>query len=248
MFSRVAAFLLLVLPALAGEGAITYQIGGKNFTLTGAQAALVKRNGKLQLVIGVKDQAARGQMAITAEIAAGSLETPVDLNSDFSAVSAVIVNAHGIYSVAPHVTLARDEFMRYTKKEELESNESEEDPDDRSYERFKECSNGMSDVCARAMHGHRRRRKKVRVRYVKHAPTWVGKTRQERLDTGDGVMREEKYRDTSFMVRLNPVLVNGKVVRIDGTFAGVLVYNEGMKPGTRVPLQNGQFSVRVENK
>lgn len=247
MFSRVAALLLITLPAFAGEGAISYQIAGKSYMLTGAQAALVKRNGKLQLVIGVKDQVARGQMAITAEIDATQLETPIDLSSDFSALSAVIINAHGIYSVAPHVTLARDDFMRYTRKEEIETGETEEDPDDRSYERFKECGNGINDACARAMHGRRHRRKKVRVRYVKHAPTWVGKTRQQRIDSGDGVIREEKYRDTSFMVRLVPVLVNGKVVRIDGTFAGVMVYNEGMKPGTRIPLQNGQFSVRVEN-
>lgn len=236
------------MPILAGEGTISYQIGGKNYTLQGAQAALAKRNGKLQLIIGVKDQAARSQLAITAEVAGTALDAPLDLNSDFSAVSAVIVNTHGIYSVAPHVTLARDDFMRYTKKEEIETNDTEEDPDDRSYEDRKECGNGMTDACIRAKHQHRRRRKKVRVRYVQHGPTWVGKSRQQRIDTGDGIMREEKYRDTSFMVRLTPVHVNGKLVRIDGTFAGVFIFNEGMKPGTRMPLQNGQFSVRVENQ
>jgi hypothetical protein len=248
MLIRAALFLSLALPVFAGEGGVSYQIAGKSYALSGAQAALVKRHGKLQLVIGVKDQAARSQLAITAELDANSLDAPVDLNSDFSAVSAVIVNTQGIYSVAPHVTLARDEFMRYTKKEEIETNETEADPDDRSFEDRKECGNGMTDACLRAKHAHGRRRKKVRVRYVQHGPTWVGKSRQQRIDTGDGIMREEKYRDTSFMVRLTPVHVNGKLVRLDGTFAGVLIYNEGMKPGTRIPLQNGQFSVRVENQ
>ncbi len=248
MLCRLAIITLFATAVSAGEGTFTYQLAGKSYTLNGGMAAIQQKNGKLQLVIGVKDQSARGQLAITAEIAANSLSAPIELNSEIALVSAIFINTQGIYSVAPHVTLARDDFMRYTKKEEIETNETEDDPDDRSHQQLGECGNGMTDACSRAQKYHqKRRRKKIRVRYVKHAPTWVSKARNERVSSGDGIMKEEKYRDTSLVVRLKPVTVNGKLVRIDGTFAGVMIFNEGMKPGVRTTLQNGQFSVGVQS-
>lgn len=248
MLFRFALFSILASAVSAGEGTFTYQLAGKNYTLNGGTAAIQQKNGKLRLVIGVKDQVARGQLAITAELPTATFTNALELNSELAAISAIFVNTQGIYSVAPHITLARDDFMRYTKKEEIETSETEEDPDDFSHRHLSECTNGASDACARVQQNHgKRRRKKIRVRYVKHAPTWVGKTRSERIASGDGIMKEEKYRDTSLVVRLTPVLLNGKVVRIDGTFAGVLIFNEGMKPGVRKTLQNGQFSVGVQS-
>lgn len=239
--------LLALLTPLLADGNISFVMGGRSYQLTGGQAVLAKRNGKVQLIIAAKDMQNKMQFAVTGELTE-QLSGPVELTTSFSPVSAVIVSARGIYSVAPAVMLARDEFMRYTKKEEVVTGELEDDPDDNVYDRLEECRRSRNDHCHRVAHEKRRKRKKIAVRYVKHGPTWVGKSRAERIATGDGIAKEEKYRDTTFAVRITPVIVDGKVVSLTGSFGGVMLFNEGMNQAVKIPLQNGQFTVQVENK
>ena len=60
-------------------------------------------------------------------------------------------------------------------------------------------------------------------------------------------MREEKFRDTSFILRLNPVMNGSKVAQFTGSFAGVMVYNEGMNPAVKLPIQNGTIDLQVHD-
>ncbi len=245
MRRATAIIFLLFSASLWADGNISFRIGTREYQLSGAHGVLAKRKGKTQLVIAVKDTQHKTQFALTAELPAG-LTGPMELTPEIAPLTAVIVNARGIYSFVPHVTLSRDDFMRYTKKEEIATGELEDDPEDRPEERLEECRRGSFRDCLQAIKEKRRRRQKVRVRYTKHAPTWVGKSREERVTQGDGVAVEEKYRDTSLVVRLTPVLVNGKVTSLTGSFAGVVVYNEGLNSATKVPLQGGAFSVTVQ--
>lgn len=246
------AFYILILavvgPAFA-DSEISFQIAGRTYNLSGAQGALKTKNGKMQLVIGARDAAAKAAFAITVELPQGSLESSTEVNSEYNALSLVMMNKKGVYSVVPHTTLARDDFMRYHQKEEIDTGNLEDDPEDHPEDYLQECRGKLrfEDSCRRLAHEKKRKRKKIRVEYKKHAPTWVNKPRHERIKTGDGIMREEKYRDTTFVVRLNPTRAGGKLTELTGTFAGTVLYNEGQAPATKVPLQNGKFSIRIQN-
>lgn len=245
MLRATAIISFFFCASLWADGNISFRIGQRDYQLSGAHGMIAKRKGKTQLVIAVKDTQHKTQFALTAELPA-DLTGPMELTPEVAPLTAVIVNARGIYSFVPHVTLARDDFMRYTKKEEIATGELEDDPEDRPEERLEECRRGNFRDCLQAIKEKRHRKPKVKVRYTKHAPTWVGKTREERITQGDGVSVEEKYRDTSLVVRITPVLVNGKVTSLTGSFAGVVVYNEGLNSATKVPLQGGAFSVTVK--
>lgn len=234
--------------AATADAGMGFTLGGRQYQLQGGQAVLNTVKGRTQLILAVRDVQSKAQIAITAEIPAGALTgAPLELTADFHLVSAVIINTKGIYSFVPQVTLARDSFMQYVKKEEIATDELEEDPHDRPQDRLAECRQGFSEQCMKLMRHHRHKRKKVRVKYSKHGPTWVGKSREERIATGDGIMREEKFKDTSFILRLVPVLNGGKMTQITGSFAGVMVYNEGMNPAVKLPVQNGQFDLQVHD-
>lgn len=241
--------LVFALPGmLAADPDISFSIGGKQYQLTGGHAVVTTKKGKTQLIVAVKDLTAKAMFAITAELPPRALESPQELTSEYNALSLVLMNQKGVYSLVPHTTLARDDFMRYHAKEEIITDEMEDDPDDHNTEKLQACGNhNHPELCRKITNEKRRKRHKIRVEYKKHAPTWVAKSRDERIKTGDGVMREEKYRDTLFILRLNPVIENGKLMRLNGTFGGVVLYNEGMTPAVKTPIQGGQFSVKVQN-
>lgn len=244
---RTTGFIFLfLLNTLWAEGNISFRIGSRDYQLSGAHGILAKRKGRTQIIIAAKDAQHKTQFALTAELPA-DLAGPVELTPDVAPLTAMIVNTQGMYSFIPQVTLARDDFMRYTKKEEIVTGELEDDPEDRPEERLDECRRGSLRECLQAVKAKRRRRPKIKVRYFRQGPTWVGKSREERILQGDGVAVEKKYSDTSLVVRIIPVLVNGKVTSLTGSFAGVVVYNAGMGAATRVPLQGGAFSVTVKH-
>jgi len=245
---RASALILCFLgTTLFADADISFTLGGKTYNLNGGQAVVTKKNGKLQLLIGARDPIAKAQFAITAEIPQNALSTTQELSAEFSLLSAVVVNDKGIYTVAPHQTLARDDFIRYTARDEIQTDELEEDPFDRPETRIDECQGGLTELCQRLMHKRRHKRKKIRVSYRQHGPTWVGKTREQRLASGDGVVKEDKYKDVTFVIRLTPKLINGKLVELSGNFGGVLVFNEGMKRAVNTPISAGLFRVQVKN-
>lgn len=229
------------------EYSAEFKIGGKLYQLSGGYAVLIQKGGKTQLMLAVRDATAKAQFAITAELPEGALASVTELSTELHPLTAVIVNTKGIYSVMPQVNLARDDFMTYTAKEEIDTGEMEDDPKDRPHERIHECRAGLTATCQKLAQEHRTRRKKFRVRYKKHKPTWIGKSRSERIQSGDGVHKDSKYEDTSFVLRITPVIVDGKLTAVNGTFAGVVVFNEGMNPAQKTAVQNGKFSMQVQN-
>ncbi|MBX3722221.1 MAG: hypothetical protein KF713_10320 [Turneriella sp.] len=245
----LSIFVLTAMGQVFAESEISFQVAGRSYSLKGGQGALTTKNGKMQLIIGARDNTAKAAFAITVELPQGSLETATEVNSEYNALSLVLMNHKGVYSVAPHTTLARDDFMRYHKKEEIDTGKLEDDPEDHPEDYLHECRGRLrfEDSCRKLAREKKRKRKKLLVEYKKHGPTWVNKPRHERIKSGDGIMREEKYRDTTFVVRLNPTRAGGKLTELSGTFAGMVLYNEGQAQATRVPLQNGKFSIRVQN-
>lgn len=243
----VGIFLAFCGPALMAEYSAEFKIGGKLYQLTGGYAVITQKNGKTQLMLAVKDGTAKAQFAVTAELPDGALGNTTELSTELHPLSAVIVNPKGIYSVIPHVNLARDDFMIYNAKEEIDTGELEDHPKDRPHERIHECRQGYTERCLKLAKEQRAKKKKIRVHYRKHGPTWVGKSRKERIDSGDGVHKDNKYKDTTFTLRLTPVIVDGKLTAVNGTFAGVVVYNEGLNPAQKATIQNGKFSMQVKN-
>jgi hypothetical protein len=222
MFRLFLSFSLLS-GFIYADAQIAFTVGGRVYELTGAQALLKQKDGKAKILIGAKDTTTKAMIAITAEIPTSSLDSEQILTTEFTPLSLVIVNARGIYNIAPSVTLARDSFMRYTKREEVDTGELEDDPEDRHHERADECRQKHRD-----------------------GPTWVGKTREERIASGDGVMREEKYRDTLLQLHLKPVKSNGRVIQFTGTFSGTVLFNEGMSNAVKVQVSGGTFDVPVQ--
>lgn len=240
----LALFALGVLPLYA-DGSIAFQIGGRSYRLTGAHALIAQRHGKTQVIVGVKDTEAKAQFAFTAELAS-TLTGPVELSPETVPITAMIVTPQGFYSFVPAVTLVHDEFMRYTKKEELVTGELEDDPNDNGDAAAEECRRNNLRDCERIAKTKRRKRPKVIVKYSQHSPTWLGKSREQRITQGDGVAIEEKYRDTALLIRLTPTIVDGKVTHLTGSFAGTMLYSTSPNSATRVPLQAGTFSVTVK--
>src|SRR6478736_5176355 len=91
------------------DSGISFTVAGRNYQLSGGHAVVSTKHGKTQLVIAVKDMTAKVVFAITAELPPGPLGNPQELSAEFHPVSLVLMNGKGIYSLAPHVTLARDD-------------------------------------------------------------------------------------------------------------------------------------------
>jgi hypothetical protein len=240
------SFFLVGAATLHAESEINFSIQGRTYALTGGYAVISQKNGHAQIMIAARDANAKAQIAITAELAGPQLDQTIEVSTEYNPISAIIVNPHGIYSVVPQVSLARDDFMRYTVREEVNTGDMEDDPTDRLHERAAECRHGFTAACRKHLHDKGAKRQKIKVVYKKQPPTWVGKSRAERVKTGDGIIQEKKYRDTYFTLRLTPVMLANKVVSVSGSFGGVVLFNAGMNQGVRMPIQNGSFSLQVK--
>ncbi|MBV6494715.1 MAG: hypothetical protein LDLANPLL_02752 [Turneriella sp.] len=253
---RLLAALLITTGAIYADGTLDFTLDGKAYSLTGAQTALVQKNNKLQLVIGKTDKTQRIQFALNIELP--ELKAPVTLTSENNAISLVVISTTGMYSVIPHTSLAHDDFMRYIRRKEVVTGEMEDDPTDKPEERIPECwprhhhaphietaNRFNKDYCNKLIKRQRKQRRKVRVEFVEEAPTWVNKTREQRIATGDGIMREKQYENTLFQVNLVPTVVDGKITALTGSFGGVIRFVEGPNRAREVLLSNGSFIVPV---
>ncbi|HRP69415.1 MAG TPA: hypothetical protein PLY93_07785 [Turneriella sp.] len=248
-------FSFFISPLFA-EGAISFTLDGKTYSLADAKTAFIQKGDKSQLIIGVTDRTARVQFALTVE--SPMFTTPQQFTTSSNSISLTVLTTKGMYSVVPEITFARDDFMRYNRRKEVETGEMEDDPNDTSDNLPPECRTMHNTLqlqtaahkasyerCEKRHKTERKKRKKIRVEYVQEPPTWVNKTREERLRTGDGVMREEQYRDTFFQVNLTPTLVDGKITQLTGSFGGTVRFAEGQFKGRTVTLSTGSFTVPV---
>jgi len=84
------------------------------------------------------------------------------------------------------------------------------------------------------------------VDFRKVSPDWVRMTKSERLATGRGIIRNQGMEGSSFFVMIQPVVENGHVKSITGTFSGVanMGHNRFQK-GEYVNIMDGQFNIEV---
>ncbi|MBF0453028.1 MAG: hypothetical protein HQK75_20165 [Candidatus Magnetomorum sp.] len=84
------------------------------------------------------------------------------------------------------------------------------------------------------------------VEFRKASPDWVRMTKAERLATGRGIIRNQGMEGSSFFVMIQPVVENGHVKAITGTFSGVASMGANrFQKGDFVNIMDGQFNIEV---
>ncbi|ETR70199.1 MAG: hypothetical protein OMM_03412 [Candidatus Magnetoglobus multicellularis str. Araruama] len=85
-----------------------------------------------------------------------------------------------------------------------------------------------------------------KVRFQKEFPDWTRMTKARRLATGRGVIRNQGMEGSSFFVKIQPVLENGHVKAIKGTFSGMASMGKNrFQKGDFVSIMDGQFNIEV---
>ncbi|MGK5091990.1 hypothetical protein WDW89_08250 [Deltaproteobacteria bacterium TL4] len=83
-------------------------------------------------------------------------------------------------------------------------------------------------------------------RFERKAPEWVSMTRAQRIATGQGVIRNKTMEGTDFQLNLAPVLLNGKIIELKGTFAGIVKLGDNSTGEvSQQVLNDGAFRVSV---
>jgi hypothetical protein len=84
------------------------------------------------------------------------------------------------------------------------------------------------------------------VRFEKRSPDWTKMTKAQRLATGRGVIRNQGMEGSSFFVKFEPVVKNGSVQAIVGTFSGMASMGKNRyQKGDFVNIMDGQFNIEV---
>lgn len=232
-----AAIFVLLTPALQALnlGELQFVIGGKRYSTTSAQGAIVVKNGRARIHIAVKDTTARFMLILTADVAKGEEIKPLTLTTHDSALSVSLRTMQGSMAVLPHQQLARINDLTYTERVEVQTDELEEVP----------------EQPGRHHEGHgkheKKFRKKIRSEYRKVRPRWHTMSIKDRLATGEGVIENGAFRDSFLSLQLIPVVSGGKVVSYDGSFGGSGRFSKSISGAEQKAIQGGAFSVRVQN-
>jgi hypothetical protein len=84
------------------------------------------------------------------------------------------------------------------------------------------------------------------VSFQKSSPDWTRMTKAKRLETGRGVIRNQGMEGSSFFVKITPIVKNGAVQSIVGTFSGMASMGKNRyQKGDYVNIMDGQFNVEV---
>ena len=84
------------------------------------------------------------------------------------------------------------------------------------------------------------------IEFRKASPDWIRMSKAERLATGRGIIRNQGMEGSSFFVMIQPVLENGQVKAITGTFSGVASMGPNrFQKGEFVNIMDGQFNIEV---
>jgi len=93
---------------------------------------------------------------------------------------------------------------------------------------------------------HRVRVSKDTVKFQKRSPDWTRMTKAQRLATGRGVIRNQGMEGSSFFVKIAPVVKNGAVKAIVGSFSGMASMGKNRyQKGDFVNIMDGQFNIEV---
>jgi len=237
---RAVAFvaLLMAAPLIAvGEGELRFNLGGREYSTQHAAALISTHHGKSRIVVAVKDINQRFLLMLSADVAAGSEKQPLHLTSADSDLAVTLRSSQGVFSLLPHQQLAKESNLTYVEKVDVETSEIEDEVE--SPAEIQDRLHGRSHA--------RRKRKKIRSEYRRVKPAWAKMSRQDRLNTGAGVIRNDAFKDTHFTLQLTPNVVNGKVVSYQGSFSGSGRFARQTGTGEIKTLSGGVFHVRVEH-
>lgn len=221
------------------QGDLGFSIGGAQYDTRNAQAVVKNLSGKKRLMIAVKDVESRFMLVLTADVNDGEELQPMNLNTQDSTLTFSLRTRRGVLAVMPQVQLVKpDAQMTYVERTERETGELEDAPEPEGIVRNDEH---------RKEQKQRHKRKKIRAEYRRVKPKWHTMTKKERLQNGEGVVRNNSFRDTFFAVQLVPVVTAGKVVAYTGTFSGAGRFSGSVTGSDIQSIHNGKFHVKVEN-
>jgi hypothetical protein len=84
------------------------------------------------------------------------------------------------------------------------------------------------------------------VKFQKRSPDWTRMTKAKRLETGRGVIRNQGMEGSSFFLKIKPIVKNGTVQAIVGTFSGMASMGKNRyQKGDYVNIMDGQFNIEV---
>ncbi|AFM14591.1 hypothetical protein [Turneriella parva] len=230
--------LLACTPLVAlGEGELQFSLGGRAYATQHAAALVTTRNGKSRIVVAVKDINQRFLLMLSADVAAGNEKQPLYLSSADTDLAVTLRSSQGVFSLLPQQQLAKDANITYVEQVNIETDEFEDEL---------ESPAEIQDRLRGKFHA-RRKRKKMRSEYRRVKPAWTRMSRQNRLETGAGVIQNGAFRDTHFTLQLTPNVVNGKVVSYQGSFSGSGRFAAQSGSGEIKMLSGGRFHVRVEH-
>lgn len=223
-------FNLAALPS----GELRFQLGDRSYATTNALAAIEKKGANRRVTVAVKDIAQRFLFILTVDLPAGNELKPLELSTATDAVSLVLRTQQGSLAVLPQIQFAKPTDEMYSERVEVDTGELEDDPTVNT-----QRSSAHDTV-------KKRRRHKKRVEYRRVKPRWHTMSREEKLQTGEGVIRNGSFANTSFRVRLVPVVSQGKVVSYEGSFGGVGRFSNSVSGAHLKSIQGGVFNVQVQ--
>ena len=82
--------------------------------------------------------------------------------------------------------------------------------------------------------------------FQKRSPDWTRMTKAQRLATGRGVIRNQGMEGSSFFLKIEPVVKNGLLNAIVGTFSGMASMGKNRyQKGNFVNIMDGEFNIGV---
>jgi len=220
-------FLMISTLPAQGNGELTFKLGNHTFTTQSARAAIQKKGDKVRILIAVKDKQQRFVLIVGADVRPGDEKKPLVLTSEDSDVSVTLRTAQGSLAVLPHTQMARiDPNFNQTERVEVDTGETEDDP-----------ATQHATV--------RQKRHKIRMQYRQRKPHWHSLSLEERRRTGQGIIRNESFKETFFALQLTPVVANEKVVTYSGTFSGNGRFSRSIQGSELKSITLGQFTVEV---
>lgn len=232
-FFAVISFLSFSGIHALNPGELQFTVGNKNFSTVNAQSAIMVKNGRVRILIAVKDSTAKFMLIITADVDSGDEKKPLILTTEDSTLSLTLRTLQGSLAILPHRQLARSADLTYTQRVDVQTDELEVEP----HSLLKQTGD---------KHQSLRQRKKVRVEYRKVRPAWQTMSKKDRLATGEGVIQNGAFRDTFFSLQLTPVISGGKVVSLAGGFAGNGRFSASVSGAELKPIRSGIFNVKVQ--
>lgn len=221
---------VLSLPLSAEDGQLRFKLDNTQYSTQQAMAVLKTVGDKKRLFVAVKDREQRFMFALTADLNPADTAKPLQLTTENGAVSLSLRTPQGVLAVLPRYQLAKNTPDLYTERIEKVTDEWEEEPVPATDAQTKE---------------KRRLRRKVKVEYQKVKPRWHNYTREQRIESGEGIIDNKAFENTHFVLKLTPIVEQGKLVGYEGNFAGVARFARGLDAAETKAIQNGYFHVRL---